>query len=137
MSASGFYFYFGTSSGWISAIIRWFSRSGYLSHMAGRFTGLTPLVLSAEGEGVELFTEAKYFKLNNVNAIVQPVSGPLADWAGCAKLMAWAIEEFLGQGYDYLAAGAVGAENRINDSIAEWLAAHESKERVHCTELWV
>lgn len=132
---------FSHSSGCASSLIRYFTKSKYLSHTVGNFRIFSADVILESSEGGVDFAPAKYFVNHNIiEAIVRPVRGPLSTDEGMASHLSWLIDNYGKAEYDFLAAGAIGIMIRVKwlwKLIGKWLKKKLSRSKVHCTELWM
>ena len=108
MSETRFRILFSRGRGLLSRLVAWFVRSR-LSHAAGSFTILrVDMVMESTEKGVDLLPARRFAADNIVEAVVRPVSGPLATEDGMVSHLSWLIERHGADKYDWMAAGSVG-----------------------------
>ena len=141
MSRTNFKLIFSHSSGFVSALVRFFLRSKHLSHCVGNFKIFSAdVIMESSEKGVEINTAKHFAGANSIQAIVRPISGSLLTDDGAAQHLSWLIESYEGTSYDWLAAGSIGIMDRMKwlwNLVGGWLTKHLKANVVHCTELWI
>lgn len=135
-----FRFVFTHGKTWTSRLIRFFTRSKHLSHVAGAVRVYrAEMLLESSSDGVDFLPAQEFARRNVVGAVVTPKRGALANPRTLEGHLTWLIDTYGAAEYDYLAAGAIGVMRRLRllwSLLGKWLRSKLSPSKVHCSELW-